>query len=149
MAMITRVVDSYASFYRSGARKDSAYARLRPLSIVADCLLKAPAHTDRESLSLIAQGEINAFLDRVRNDHDSASGWLPLYKEPAAQREAVEQFVQLFLEEVFDDYSKGSRALLRKYLNRLKNGCEAYYIKTYAYRSKSQDTDTEKAAPQE
>jgi len=61
----------------------------------------------------------------------------------------VEEFARYFLDEVFGNYCKGERALLRQRLNLLMNGCEAYYVQTYELsRQKSSDDELPKEEAQ-
>lgn len=139
MDMIEALVDGYATFYRAGAR--SAYARLRPLSLAAEVVLDAPTELSHADLILQIEGRIHAFLDGVR-DH-TTQGYIPKGFYSDSEREVpIESFATLFVTEVFENYCKGDRALLRKRLNALKNGAEAVYIKKYARRADAPNTDT-------
>lgn len=124
MGLIARLVEGYTAFYR--ATSYAAHARLRPLSIAADVVLKGDP-LDRDSLLREISGEIEAFLGRVHGR--MADGFAPLKGEE--ERRAVDAFAELFLEEVFEEYCGGDRATLRQRLNRLKNACEAEYVRRF------------------
>jgi CRISPR-associated protein Csc3 len=131
MEMIKRIVEGYACFYRASSR--SAYARLRPLSEAVDAIMDSPPALDRDRASVLLQieGLLLALLDRV--GERGAEGFIPMEarKDRALRVQLVERFAALVFDEVFQGYCGGDRALLRRRLNLLKNGCEAYYVKTY------------------
>ena len=54
---------------------------------------------------------------------------------------AIRRFVEYFYRDVFVKYCRGERALLRERANRIKYGCEAYYLETYAPRKKGTSKD--------
>lgn len=143
MSMIEGLVDGYATFYRATAR--SAYARLRPLSLAAEVVLDAPPELGRDDLILQIEGRIHAFLDGVRDR--VTQGYIPKGAFTDAERRGpIEAFATLFVTQVFEEYCKGERSVLRKRLNGLKNGAEAVYIKRYARRS---ETPADPATPAE
>lgn len=139
MELTHKLVESYTTFYL--AKAYSAYARLRPLQIAAETILDSPPHTSMESLKIRVEGRIHSFLDGVRNG--STQGWIPPSAYSDADRIApIEKFAELFVQEYFMDFCKGDRAALRADLNILKPAAEAVYIKKYARRADTPDTNT-------
>src|SRR5205807_8136736 len=82
---------------------------------------------DREDLLWEIQGQIQSWLERVR-DHQ-AEGWAKFWGKAITAQEmpAVREFVRYFYDEVFMTYCQGERGILRSRINAFKDGCEAYY----------------------
>lgn len=141
MGMIQTTVDKYDTFYR--ARKPSAYARLRPLTLAVDAILDSPHELDDESLGHQVNGVIMAFLDRIRSRDAAITGYIPkgMHKNENLIP-AVEAFSDYVIRDLFYGYCRGDRALLRKRLNLLKNGCEAYYVSKHSRKSDTAAQDT-------
>ncbi len=137
MGVVKGIVDRYTCFYR--AEGFAAYARLRPLLLAADVILdSSPADCD-EDLHLMIQGALQAFLDRVRNPN-GAQGFIPEgARKTAEAAPLVAEFARYMLAEVFRGYCGGDRVVLRQRLNRLMNGCEAYYVLWDLDRRKAQE----------
>jgi CRISPR-associated protein Csc3 len=130
MEMIKELVDKYARFYR--AKGFAAYARLRPLNIVADKVLKSQPNTSREDIQLMLEGYLLALVDGVLDN--TIDGFVP--KGAAKEKQQlVEDFAQFFLEKVFYDYCRGERSLLRQNINLIRHAAEACYIKNYLKKS--------------
>ncbi|MCA9840309.1 MAG: hypothetical protein KC422_25585, partial [Trueperaceae bacterium] len=53
---------------------------------------------------------------------------------------AVSDFANHMLDKVLGEFANGDRALLRKQLNKFKNGCEAYYVLNYGKRNTEETT---------
>lgn len=134
MPLIKDTVDKYAAFYRAKGSKGSsasAYARLRPFSMAVDSILRSPTNDvlDDESLRLQIQGSLLAFLDRIRGGDAAIKAYIPAGKSKnEILHPLVKDFTNHMIDEVFGRYCNNDRAVLRKRLNDLKNGCEAYYI---------------------
>lgn len=147
MGLIQETVDKYAVFYRAlggKGRAPSAYARLRPFSMVVDGILRAPAggELDDESLRLQLKGALLAFLDRIRSGDKTITAYIPKgMSKNDVLIPAVSEFVEHMVKGVFEDYCQGDRAVLRKRLNDLKNGCEAYYVQEYGRKKTSEDAE--------
>jgi len=125
MSRISACVDAYTAFYRGGYQSHSI---LKPVDIAAKAIITSPLIIDEEDLRWQIQGEIISWLDRVRNRQ--AKGWAVFSGKDieTRQMEAVRKFIDVFYREIFLDYCQGERGLLRNRVNRLKDGCEAYYI---------------------
>jgi CRISPR-associated protein Csc3 len=126
MEMIKILVEKYSRFYRT--RNLSAYARLRPLNVAADKVLRSPANTSAADLQLMIEGYLIALIDGVMND--TIDGYIP--KGAAKEKQQlVEDFAKFFLETVFYDYCRGERSLLRQNINLIRHASEACYIKSH------------------
>jgi CRISPR-associated protein Csc3 len=130
MEMIKELVDKYARFYR--AKGFAAYARLRPLNIAADKVLKSQPNTSKEDIQLMLEGYLLALVDGVLDNN--IDGFVP--KGAAKEKQQlVEDFAQFFLEKVFYEYCRGERSLLRQNINLIRHASEACYIKSYLKKS--------------
>lgn len=130
MAIFKELVDRYYKFYHPADFK--SYNIHRPLSLVIDLTLKSDKELSDEDLILEMIGRMKSSQDLVHSKQ--AKGFAPIggYDELAAIRE----FAEYFHKEVFQGYCHSERALLRDRANRIKEGCEAYYLETYAPRKK-------------
>lgn len=154
MSHARTLVDLSRQFYR--ARGFSSNSILRPLSVVARAMLTADRRLfDRDGLREVAHGELQAFMDRVRNRQ--ADGILsPRHAEEspqaAAQRreEAMQRFVAYFVETIFYDTLRGDVAALRgRQLNLLKNTYETLYRAAATQDRTQSDTTQESEEPTE
>jgi CRISPR-associated protein Csc3 len=150
------LVELSRQFYR--ARGFSSNSILRPLSVVAGALLTADRRLfDREGLMEAALGELQAFMDRVRNQQ--ADGFLSPRSaqeslQEAAQRreEYMRRFVEYFVGTIFYDALRGDVAALRgRQLNLLKNTYETLYRAAAAHdrRQEQSPEDAEERADNE
>jgi CRISPR-associated protein Csc3 len=126
MAMIEELVNIYARFYR--AKGKAAYARLRPLNIAADKVLKSQANTSQEDLQLMIEGYLLALVDGILGN--TIDGFVPK-GAPQEKQKLVEDFAKFFLEKIFYGYCQGERSLLRQNINLIRHAAEACYIKNY------------------
>ncbi|HEY9824274.1 MAG TPA: type I-D CRISPR-associated protein Cas10d/Csc3 [Stenomitos sp.] len=130
MEIIKELVDKYARFYR--AKGFAAYARLRPLNIAADKVLKSQPNTSKEDIQLMLEGYLLALVDGVLDK--TIDGFVP--KDAAKDKQQlVEDFAQFFLEKIFYGYCRGERSLLRQNINLIRHAAEACYIKSYLKKS--------------
>lgn len=126
MQMISELVDKYACFYR--AKGFAAYARLRPLNEAAKRVLESPPQTSQEDLQLMLEGYLLSLVDGVLDK--KVDGFIP--KGAAKDKiQLVSDFAKHFLDQVFYDYCRGERSLLRQNINLIRHAAEAYYIKHY------------------
>jgi CRISPR type I-D-associated protein Csc3/Cas10d len=143
MEIIKGLVDRYAVFYQPDLGSSSSITR--PLDIVSKLLLarpKEPAQDDAEyatDIKLMMQGELMRWLERVR--HQEGSGHARFYGKDISDKEApaLQDFVNFFYDQVFWDYCRRERGLLRSRLNNMKSGCEAYYATNWRKWSKKQE----------
>ncbi len=145
MGLIQETVDKYAKFYRARG-SSSAYARLRPLDDAIKVILAAPTEEqlDQESLHLEIMGALMAYLGRIRDRDPSIKGIIPkgMWSDDVLLP-AVSDFATHMLDKVFCDFAGGDRAILRKQLNKFKNGCEAYYVLHYGRKKTDESASTE------
>jgi CRISPR-associated protein Csc3 len=132
MSHARTLVDLSLQFYR--AKRFSSNSILRPLAVVSRALLTADRRLfDREGLIEVARGELQAFMDRVRNDQADGRLSPRLATESpqeAAQRrdEYMRRFVEYFVGTIFYETLRGDVAALRgRQLNLLKNTYETLY----------------------
>lgn len=131
MGMFQELVDRYYTFYRPKGFK--SHSIVRPISEAVTATLNADKELAEEDLILEIIGALKGIQERVHTGQ--AKGFAPLggHDEVAA----IRQFVEYFYHDVFLKYCRGERALLRERANRIKYGCEAYYLETYAPRKKA------------
>lgn len=146
MELIKETVEKYTVFYKakgSKGRSPSAYSRLRPFNIAIDTILRLPTtdELDGKSLELQINGGLLAFLDRIRGGDTTITGFIPKgMSKNEVLYPVVVAFINHMVEEVLGRYCNNDRAVLRKRLNDLRNGCEAYYVLNV---SKKDDSETE------
>ncbi|MDY0095752.1 MAG: type I-D CRISPR-associated protein Cas10d/Csc3 [Candidatus Vecturithrix sp.] len=133
MSIFKGLVNRYYVFYHPA--DFNSHNILRPVSTAIALTIKSDTDLSEEDAILEMIGEIKGSQERVHNKQ--AKGYAPIggYDELAAIRE----FVEYFYHETFQGYCRGERALLRERANRIKSGCEAYYLENYAPRKKNKD----------
>jgi CRISPR-associated protein Csc3 len=125
LSRIEHCVDNYIAFYRGGYNTHSI---VKPIDIVAKAIINSPLNIEKEDLLWQMRGELASWLDRVRGRH--AGGYAVFWKwqdVETKEAEAIKIFVETFYEEIFRVYCQEERGLLRNRINRIKDGCEAYY----------------------
>ena len=128
MGLISKVVDSYASFY--SAKDYSSYGLVRPVGLVAGVILKTDLKTlstMEEDLKLMLIGELRRWTGSVISGN--AKGYVKLRGNELDA--ALKDFVEIFFNEVFKEYCDKDVSTLKSRLNRFSAGCEAYYIVNY------------------
>lgn len=129
MSHARRLTELYRQFYRAEGWKSNAI--LRPLTVAATAILDADTRLfgdgdaiDSEALTEVVWGEVQGFINRVRDK--SAQGYaMAPYPEADA---AVKAFAHYFVHDLFVAALKGDVAALRgRQLNLLKNACEVLY----------------------
>ncbi|MCP4399343.1 MAG: type I-D CRISPR-associated protein Cas10d/Csc3 [bacterium] len=130
MGMFQELVDRYYTFYHPDGF--NSHSIVRPISQVITAVLNADKELPEEDLILEVIGALKGVQDRVHTRQ--AKGFAPIggYDEISA----IRKFVEYFYQDIFLKYCRGERALLRERANRIKYGCEAYYLETYAPRKK-------------
>jgi CRISPR-associated protein Csc3 len=122
-----KLTDLYWEFYRANKRYNpKSNAVLKPIEITADVILKADLSVFQgETLVAVAAAEITKLMDRVRGKR--AEGFAPIL-DREEERQAILEFTQYFVTEVFEKSFRGDRARLAgRQLNLLKNTCEFLY----------------------
>lgn len=131
MNMIQDLVDKYARFYRASGKNSSAYTRLRPLNIAAKVILESQPNTAENDLQLMIEGYLFSLVDGVLNNNNE--GYIPseVVKDKSQRETVIQDFSQYFVKEVFQNYCRAERSLLRKNINLIRHAAEAWYIKQY------------------
>jgi CRISPR-associated protein Csc3 len=142
MSFISKLVDSYAVFYRADyAHLDSAYTVLRPLGTAIDITKNSSPITCEEDLILLIAGAIEDEMDRVKNDAATSGGYDPLGRKSATgleqSRQAIRHFAEQFVELCFKQYCQSDRGILRERANRIRSAANFYYLsQSYARRNR-------------
>ena len=122
-----KLTELYRQFYRaSKSYNPKANAVLKPIDVAADVILKADLSIFQgEVLVSVVAAEVVKLMDRVRSS--TAEGrWVISDRE--LERQAVLDFAQYFVVEVFEGGFKGDRARLAgRQLNLIRNTCEFLY----------------------
>ncbi|WP_016949546.1 type I-D CRISPR-associated protein Cas10d/Csc3 [Anabaena sp. PCC 7108] len=131
MNMIRELVDKYARFYRASGKNSSAYTRLRPLNIAAKVILESQPNTAEDDLQLMIEGYLFSLVDGVLNNNNE--GYIPseVVKDKSQRETVIQDFSQYFVKEVFQNYCRAERSLLRQNINLIRHASEAWYIKQY------------------
>jgi len=129
MSLIKGCVERYAVFYSGGYKSHSI---TKPVDMVARAIINSEPGIDPEDLKLEMRGELMKWMDRVRNRQ--AEGYAKFWGKDVETQEmpAIREFVNYFYGEVFIGYCQGERGVLRSHINRLRDGCEAYYTEKRA-----------------
>ncbi|MBR8834503.1 MAG: type I-D CRISPR-associated protein Cas10d/Csc3 [Stigonema ocellatum SAG 48.90 = DSM 106950] len=127
----------YRRFYRAKRQYAKANAVLKPIDEAADVLLKfdKALATDTESLTDVVAARLSKLMNNVRRK--AAEGkptfifvdgkWKPALT-PEEERQAVYEFAQYFVKEIFEGSFKGDRARLAgTQLNLIRDTCEYLY----------------------
>jgi CRISPR-associated protein Csc3 len=121
------LTDLYRKFYRANKRYNpKSNAVLKPIDTAADVILKADLSIFQgETLVAAAAAEITKLMDRVRGKQ--AEGFAPIL-DREEERQAILEFAQYFVIDVFEKSFRGDRARLAgRQLNLLKDTCEFLY----------------------
>jgi CRISPR-associated protein Csc3 len=143
MGIIGKLVESYATFYRTRFGKlGSAYAVLKPFSLAIDTTVDSLTEMDADDLIQSIAGVINDLIERI-SDHN-ADGWDPIRtnrefgtmpERAERSRRCIHDFAQIFVKEVFLGECMGDRALLRERANVLRSAARFYYLTHFSSRS--------------
>lgn len=144
MGIIGKLVDAYAAFYRTRAfkKEPSAYAIVRPLDELINATLKTDPKLERDDLALTLSGILADVMERVWNDSvkDATDPIIFEKNSPRSMeerkrlsRQKQEEFVELFLRELFEGLCQGQRAILQENANRYRSAAKFYYLKHYYY----------------
>lgn len=126
--LITQLVQQYRTFYQVNIT-DSSHAILLPLSKALETILSVPTQVDQEDLILQGAGLLKDAIDRQ-----------PAYTRPLLmdksqdiatrqqrELEAIYQFMETCVRDLFGTLYRGDRALLQENRNRIKSGAEFAY----------------------
>lgn len=121
------LTDLYRRFYRAGKRYNpKANAVLKPIDIAAETILKAELSMFYgEALVNAVAAEVFKLMDRVRASR--AEGYAPM-RDREQERQAVLEFAEYFVKDVFEGAFAGDRARLAgRQLNLIRSTCEFLY----------------------
>ncbi|MEQ8757473.1 MAG: type I-D CRISPR-associated protein Cas10d/Csc3 [Coleofasciculus sp. G1-WW12-02] len=122
-----RLMELYRQFYRANKRYNpKANAVLKPIDIAADTILKADSTVFHgETLVMAVAAEVFKLMDRVHGS--TAEGrWVISNREK--EREAILEFAQYFVVEVFEKSFSCDRARLAgRQINLIRDTCEFLY----------------------
>ncbi|MDB9483108.1 type I-D CRISPR-associated protein Cas10d/Csc3, partial [Dolichospermum circinale CS-537/05] len=147
MNMIRELVDKYTRFYRASGKNSSAYTRLRPLNIAAKVILESQPNTAEDDLQLMIEGYLFSLVDGVLNNNNE--GYIPseVVKDKSQRETVIQDFSKYFVKEVFQNYCRAERSLLRQNINLIRHASEAWYIKQYIKKpeEKTQTSDNKES----
>ncbi|MFK0732041.1 MAG: type I-D CRISPR-associated protein Cas10d/Csc3 [Gloeotrichia echinulata HAB0833] len=141
-----KLTELYRRFYRSNKRfNPKANAVLKPIDIAAETILKAELCVFQgETLVMAVAAEVFKLMDRV---HSSTAEGRWVISKREEERQAVLDFANYFVVEVFEKSFAGDRARLAgRQLNLIRDTCEFLYRladdKENAGKSKSEDDES-------
>ncbi|WP_028084539.1 type I-D CRISPR-associated protein Cas10d/Csc3 [Dolichospermum circinale] len=138
-----KLTELYRRFYRANKRfNPKANAVLKPIDIAADTILKADSSVfDGETLIAAVSAKIFKLMERV--DSSTAEGrWVFKRNQREEERQAILEFAEYFVEEVFEKSFASDRARLAgRQLNLIRDTCEFLY--------RLADDEERKARPQD
>jgi CRISPR-associated protein Csc3 len=121
------LTELYRKFYRANKRYNpKSNAVLKPIDIAADTILKADLTVfNGETLVMTVAAEVFKLMDRV---HASTAEGRWVFSNREEERQAVLNFAQYFVIDVFEKSFAGDRARLAgRQLNLLRDTCEFLY----------------------
>jgi CRISPR-associated protein Csc3 len=136
-----KLTELYRRFYRANKRfNPKANAVLKPIDIAAETILKADSSVfDGETLIIAVAAEVFKLMDRV---HSSTAEGRWMMNKREEERQAVLEFANYFVVEVFEGSFKSDRARLAgRQLNLIRDTCEFLY--------RLADDEERKARPQD
>jgi CRISPR-associated protein Csc3 len=122
-----KLTELYRRFYRANKRfNPKANAVLKPIDIAAETILKADSSVfDGETLIIAVAAEVFKLMDRV---HSSTAEGRWMMNKREEERQAVLEFANYFVVEVFEGSFKSDRARLAgRQLNLIRDTCEFLY----------------------
>ena len=122
MSLIEGIAERCFNFYGPDDLFRS-YSVLKVIALVEDVIINSEPMIEPTDLKWQARGEVHNLMERIRNR--SAQGYPRLH--PKEEPEAIQALVDYFYQEVFTDYCKEQRAILRAQRNRLNAGINAWY----------------------
>lgn len=147
MGVIGKLVDAYAAFYRTRGYNPSAYAIVRPLDELINTTQKSNPKLEHDDLALVLSGTLANAMERVwDNNIKDASDPIIFEKNSPRRmderkmlsRQKQEDFVEMFLKELFEGLCQGRRATLQENANRYRSAAKFYYLKNYYHSNKSE-----------
>ena len=122
-----KLTELYRTFYKANKRYNpKSNAVLKPIDIAAETILKAESSVFQgETLVVAVAAEVFKLMDRV---HASNAEGRWVFSRREEERQAVLDFAQYFVVEVFEKSFTGDRARLAgRQLNLIRDTCEFLY----------------------
>ena len=128
LELTQRLTQEYRTFYRVHVAK-STHAIVLPLSKVLEDILSTPSDLPLEDLMLQISGRLHDALRRQEPYKRPLIMDKSLSIEVRVHNEiqAIHQFVNTCVQDLFLGQYKGDRALLQEHRNRIKSGAEFAY----------------------
>jgi CRISPR-associated protein Csc3 len=135
MNLPRRLVELYRRFYRAKRASAKANAILKPIDVAADVLLKADKDLFGDALTDLVASAVMSLMQRVHSGQAEGKptfalvgGKWQLALTPEEERQAVWDFAEYFVKEIFEKSLRGDRARLAGIqLNLLRDTCEFIY----------------------
>jgi CRISPR-associated protein Csc3 len=121
-----KLTELYRKFYRANKRYNpKANAVLKPIDIAAKTILEADLSFQGEVMVHMVAAEVFKLMDRV---HASTAEGRWIFKNREEERQAILEFAQYFVVEVFEKSFAGDRARLAgRQINLIRDTCEFLY----------------------
>jgi CRISPR-associated protein Csc3 len=121
-----KLTELYRQFYRANKRYNpKANAILKPIEIASKTILEADLSFQGEVMVHMVAAEVFKLMDRV---HSSTAEGRWMFKNREEERQAILEFAQYFVEEVFEKSFAGDRARLAgRQINLIRDTCEFLY----------------------
>ncbi|MBE9129253.1 MULTISPECIES: type I-D CRISPR-associated protein Cas10d/Csc3 [unclassified Coleofasciculus] len=120
------LTELYRKFYRANKRYNpKANAVLKPIDIASKTILEADLSFQGEVMVYMVAAEVFKLMDRV---HASTAEGRWMFKNREEERQAILEFAQYFVVEVFEKSFAGDRARLAgRQINLIRDTCEFLY----------------------
>jgi CRISPR-associated protein Csc3 len=121
-----KLTELYRQFYRANKRYNpKANAVLKPIDIASKTILEADLSFQGEVMVYMVAAEVFKLMDRV---HASTAEGRWIFKNREEERQAILEFSQYFVVEVFEKSFAGDRARLAgRQINLIRDTCEFLY----------------------
>jgi CRISPR-associated protein Csc3 len=121
-----KLTELYRKFYRANKRYNpKANAVLKPIDIASKTILEADLSFQGEVMVDMVAAEVSKLMDRV---HASTAEGRWMFKHREEERQAILEFAQYFVVEVFEKSFAGDRARLAgRQINLIRDTCEFLY----------------------
>jgi CRISPR-associated protein Csc3 len=121
-----KLTELYRKFYRANKRYNpKANAVLKPIDIAAKTILEADLSFQGEVMVHMVAAEVFKLMERV---HASTAEGRWIFKNREEERQAILEFAQYFVVEVFEKSFAGDRARLAgRQINLIRDTCEFLY----------------------
>lgn len=121
-----KLTELYRKFYRANKKYNpKANAVLKPIDVASKTILEADQSFSGETLVMVVAAEVFKLMDRV---HSSTAEGHWIFKNREEERQAILEFSQYFVNEVFYGSFAGDRGRLAgRQINLIRDTCEFLY----------------------